>query len=76
MSQAVFDSGLTIYGALLKVDGLFAITTKVFFVEFIGKNFFFRSALRAFTGKRFQMSVAFEARAMLGCGHDFLLLLT
>ena len=41
--------------------------TRVLFIKFIGKNFFFLSAVGAFAGKRFQISRLFKTRAMLRC---------
>jgi hypothetical protein len=38
-------------------------------VEFIGENFFLRTAFRAFTDKGLQVFKIFKTGAVLGCGH-------
>ena len=50
-----------------EVNLLSASGTRVLFFKFIGKNFFFLSAVRAFTSKRLQISRLFKTRAMLRC---------
>jgi hypothetical protein len=63
-------SSASLQCALGKVDGFAATVALVGFFKFIGKDFFFFAAFRAFADKRFQALELFISRAMLWCRHD------
>jgi hypothetical protein len=63
-----------IQGALAEVDGLAALSASMILVEFVGEDLFAFATLGAFADKRFQVFERLIAGAMLGCGHNSLLL--
>ena len=56
-----------------EIDLLTAVITFVGFVKLIGKYLFLRAAIRTVADKRFQVLKLLKSRAMLWCGHNFLL---
>jgi hypothetical protein len=74
MGDVFPTSSLTIQGALAEIDGLATCIAMVRLIELIRENLFFLAALGACANKRLQMLMAFEAWAVLRCGHNLLLL--
>jgi hypothetical protein len=66
-------SSLTIQGALAEIDGFAACLAMMGLTELIREDLFFLAAFGACANKRFQMFMAFEAWAVLRCGHELLL---
>jgi hypothetical protein len=60
------------YGALDKINFFFALLTDMFFLKLVGKNFFFFTTTRAFTGKRTKVFDLFEPWAIFGCRHEII----
>jgi hypothetical protein len=56
-------------GALAKVEGLIASAALMGFIEFIGKDFLFLAAFRAFADDNLQVFKISITRAMLGGGN-------